>query len=351
MIWVEAGFVQALAGRVRNFRRVGSYVWNFTCPLPGCDDGGKHGRKSRGYVYQRDARLLYFCHHCSTSWTFRHLLREVAPDVSEELELQLLTETGRPAPEVLPDETFKLPPPKFEPAVMRELTPVSELGSDHLTRQYVSSRLIRRRHWGELYHCEEFFGWAAKVRPDREWGERRVDEPRLVIPFVSGGEPVGFQGRALGPSQLKYVSVVVDETRPMVWGLDLHDGVGDIIALEGPIDAMLVDNAVAMAGSDMLSDLRRLDLSKERVVVVYDNEPRSPHTVKKMLSAARAGYRVCVWPDTPGKDVNDMVLKGVTSGELRDIISSHSYEGVLAEMMILQWRRCELEEKRVAKRS
>ena len=45
---------------------------------------------------------------------------------------------------------------------------------------------------------------------------------------------------------------------------------------------------------------------KNNFIIVYDNEPRSPETIKKIDKAITLGYKVCIWPDDIlVKDVND----------------------------------------------
>jgi hypothetical protein len=44
-------------------------------------------------------------------------------------------------------------------------------------------------------------------------------------------------------------------------------------------------------------------------IMVYNNEQRKKPTVQKMLSAAKSGFRVCVWSEhTKQKEINEMIL-------------------------------------------
>jgi hypothetical protein len=76
-------------------------------------------------------------------------------------------------------------------------------------------------------------------------------------------------------------------------------------------------------------------------VVVYDNEARNPDTVKKIIKSAKAGYRVCIWPDDMiQKDINEMILAGSTSAQIKKIIDEHTYNGLGAELAAITWRKC-----------
>ena len=63
---------------------------------------------------------------------------------------------------------------------------------------------------------------------------------------------IGFQGRALDSSQQpKYLTIMLDEDAPKLYGLDTVDETKPIYILEGPFDSTFVENSVAMCGSDV----------------------------------------------------------------------------------------------------
>jgi hypothetical protein len=52
------------------------------------------------------------------------------------------------------------------------------------------------------------------------------------------------------------------------------------------------------------------------------------------------GNRVCIWPDDMQKDINDMILSGLTKEDIQYIIDSNTFDGLEAELRFSQWRKC-----------
>ena len=93
-----------------------------------------------------------------------------------------------------------------------------------------------------------------------------------------------------------------------------------------------------MAGSDVpLNNIA----SRDKIVVVYDNEPRNAEIVKKINRSIENGYKVCIWPDSiDQKDINDMILVGGHTGPtIQHIIDENTFEGLAAKMRLQQWQK------------
>ena len=57
-------------------------------------------------------------------------------------------------------------------------------------------------------------------------------------------------------------------------------------------------------------------------MVVFDNERRNPQLHKLMSQVIEDGFTICFWPKTIlQKDINDMVLNGLSSNVIEDIIN------------------------------
>jgi hypothetical protein len=166
------------------------------------------------------------------------------------------------------------------------------------------------------------------------------DEPRLVIPFLDKNKKlIGYQGRALKSSDksIRYITIMLDPDKASVWGLDRVDFNRRYYAVEGPFDAMFIDNCMASCGADIVAELEKLRAPKERGVVIYDNEPRSIHTVAKINRAIVKGWKVVIWPDhISEKDINDMVMTGLP---VQQIIAQNIYSGMEAELRLADWKR------------
>ena len=144
---------------------------------------------------------------------------------------------------------------------------------------------------------------------------------------------IGFQGRSLGPNSVKYITVMINEDAPKIYGLDKINNEKPIYIIEGPFDATLVENAVAMCGSDL--DIRSFGWSD--YIYVYDNEPRNREIVNRIAKTINRGDKVVIWPTTINqKDINDMVLSGQN---IMNVLESNTYSGLKAKVKYNNWKK------------
>ena len=88
-------------------------------------------------------------------------------------------------------------------------------------------------------------------------------------------------------------------------------------------------------------ELELINCRKDGIVVVYDNEPRSKETVRKMSKVIEKGYNICIWPqDLEYKDVNDMIQAGYSSQQIADMIHRSTYNGLEAGLVLTHWKKC-----------
>ena len=143
----------------------------------------------------------------------------------------------------------------------------------------------------------------------------------------------GLTGRNLDKGGLRYLTLMIDDV-PKIYGLDRVDWNRTYNVVEGPIDSLFLDNAIAMAGADF--SVRSLQ-NKSNAVVIYDNEPRNEAIVKKMQSAIEKGLSICIWPKSlPYKDINDMAMANIRYDL---IIQQNTHSGLMADTLLKQWRK------------
>ena len=144
---------------------------------------------------------------------------------------------------------------------------------------------------------------------------------------------IGFQGRSLIPNSVKYITVMLNEEAPKVYGLDKINKGEIVYVVEGPFDSTFVSNSVAMCGSD--SSLECLEGSS--IVYVYDNEPRNKEIVGRIEKCITKGEQVIIWPTVIGdKDINDMVLSG---HDIMSVLKSNTYSGLEAQIKFNNWKK------------
>ena len=194
--------------------------------------------------------------------------------------------------------------------------------------------MIPNKYHSKLFYCPKFYEWTNTIVPGK-FKEEGKDESRLIIPFLDQkGNMFGFQGRSLSQkSSLRYITIMLDESRSRLYGLDDIDSSKTIYVVEGPFDSMFVSNAVAMAGSDTAVPFND-------VVMVYDNEPRNAEIVKKMEKSIDQGRKIVVWPSKINhKDINDMVIAGMRCADIRLMIEQNTYRDLSAKMALNVWKR------------
>lgn len=339
MLWLEHKYINLLSSRLERFSRVNANTYKFRCPV--CGDSQKDTRKTRGYVYARKGSLKFFCHNCNASMGLPWFIKTLDPTLYTEYLKERMVENGHK------DETQafvdKMKTPVFVKTTgLKDLRKVSQLKPEHPVKQYISNRLIPSEAHHKLFLVRNFMTWVNTMLPEK-FDEEAVknDEPRLIIPFLDEEKNLfGFQGRSFKNTGVRYITIILNDEKPKIFGLDAMDPDKDIYVVEGPIDSLFLPNGIASAGGDLITPLQLLDVQKEKFVVVYDNEPRNKHTVKHIEKAIDSGYRVCIWPTAlEQKDVNDMVLAGYTKEQVKDIIDERTYSGPTAKLHFALWRK------------
>lgn len=335
---LDQQYAAMLSPYVRNFHKKGHNRYNFSCPF--CGDSTVKSR-ARGYLLAATDRFNYYCHNCNiTKQTLQTVLKHVDSNLYQQYIIDRFKEEGKGPPEPSPLATFKRP--DYIRRIDRNLTKVSDLSSDHIARQYLYERQIPTSIHYQLYFTPCFKQWANSI-DSGTFDNVQYDEGRLVIPLIDDRSNVlGYQGRALTDNNtgLKYVTILLAEDNPKIYGLDRYDRNKLGHAFEGPIDSMFVPNSVAAAGGRIDSVLKQVGISQDRTIVVYDNEPRSIHTIHKIEKAINDGWSVCIWPDEiEQKDVNAIVLAGRTGSEVTEIIDNNQYKGLMAKAKLGSWRK------------
>jgi hypothetical protein len=224
---------------------------------------------------------------------------------------------------------------------LRGLKKVSQLSPDHPIKKFVVERKIPNPYHAKLFACPNFMHYCNSILPDKFSAESLAhDETRLLIPFLDATKTVhAFQGRSLRKrSAVKYITIVLNEDVPKLFGLDTVHTDKTVFVLEGPLDSCFINNSIATAGGDLVSAVKKFD--KDNLVIVYDNEPRSIDTKKKLEKAIYNGYNVCVWPDNlEHKDVNDMVMAGMSADFIEHIIRQNTHKDLAAKLALQKWSK------------
>lgn len=336
MSHLEVKYILLLSPRLRNFKKRSGNLFNFSCPF--CGDSEKNKYKSRAYLFEKKGSFRFFCHNCNLSLGFIPFLKRFDSGVYEHYLMEKLS-NGEPDDIDMVRERMSR---DLDNNALRELTSIKHLPDGHEAKSYIINRLIPEEFYSTLYYCEAFKSWTNKQLPNK-FESIVHDEPRIIIPMLDKqGIMFGFQGRAIRATEkmLRYITIMLDDTKPKIYGLNRVDFNYKYYCLEGPFDSMFLPNAIATAGGKMSSELMKARANLENMVVVYDNEPHNSNIVKAIKGAVLSNLKTVIWPnDLREKDINDMVKKGLTALDVKAMIDAHTFQGLEAELEVRRWAR------------
>ena len=329
MSYLDTKYINLASASLQKYKKVKNGLWTFRCPY--CGDSKKNKNKTRGYIFQVKGDHVFKCHNCGITRSFSNFLKDHVPHVYDEYVMERYKEgtIGKNVPK--PDLTQFVHTPKFEKRTV-DLEPLSRLNNFHVAKKYILDRGIPENKLDRLYYCPNFKEWSNTQK--QTFPDTTNDEARIIIPLNdTDGNLIGFQGRSLSPNaKMRYITVMLDENAPKLYGLDHINKNETIYIVEGPLDSFFLENSVAMCGSDV--DIRSLGWSD--YIWVYDNEPRSRQITDKLSKSIDAGDSVVIWPRSiKEKDLNDMSNSGVN---VQSVVQSNVYQGLKAKLQLSNWK-------------
>jgi hypothetical protein len=228
----------------------------------------------------------------------------------------------------------KKPETKLIDSIMDRL---DTLPDDHEVIKYVTDRRIPRDAFNRLYFISNVKD-VVQLN-DKYKNSIITTEPRLAIPFLDGdGKLLVVSLRGIRGESLRYINVKVDEDAPSIFGLDKVDPTQEVFVVEGPLDSLFLHNSIACAGTSF-GKIDQLPIPKEKITIIFDNQPKNRDVGKLMNKYIDMGYKMVIWPDVPGKDINEMIENGLTSNEIQGIINDNTFNGLSAKAKYAMWRK------------
>jgi transcription elongation factor Elf1 len=318
---IDSKFIGLVSPRLQKFKRVKSNLYNFRCPI--CGDSQKNKNKTRGYLYAVKTNTNFKCHNCGASMSFNNFLKQVDPAIHKQYVLEKF-KTGKTGRNFVADEPdFKFEAPKFKQKIKLPKASESPRASGYLT--------ARKLDTSKFYYAQHFKKFANSLKHTFE--TEKHDEDRIIIPLYYEKNLIGFQGRCIDPNPVKYITVMLDDDAPKLYGLDDVDKTKKVFITEGPFDSTFIRNSIAMCGAD--ADVSKWGISNP--VWIYDNEPRNREITNRISKTIDAGYSVVIWPESiDDKDINDMVMSGL---DVQSVIELNTYSGLEAKLKFTTWKK------------
>jgi hypothetical protein len=319
---VDSKYIGLVSSRLQKFKKVKNNLYNFRCPI--CGDSQKNKNKTRGYLYQVKNNTNFKCHNCGASMSFNNFIKTLDGTLHKQYTMEKFKEghTGK---------NFVVESPKleFKKPVFKKSIDLPKASTNQVAKEYLERRKLNP---DKFYYADRFKWWSNTQKQTFDTIGR--DEPRIIIPLYDEEKNmIGFQGRALNKSPNKYITIMIQEEAPKIYGLETIDRKLPIYVVEGPFDSTFISNSVALCGSD--GDLGYLEGSD--TILVYDNEPRNREIVKRIGKCIDRNQRVVIWPSNiVEKDINDMILAG---HNVMDVLKLNTYSGLQAKIKFNNWKK------------
>ena len=319
---IDSKYIGLISSRLQKFKKVKVDLYNFRCPI--CGDSQKNKNKARGYIYPVKNNTNFKCHNCGASMSLNNLIKHLDTVLHKQYTLEKFKEghTGK---------NFVVEEPKFtfDKPVFKKSIDLPKASTNPVAKEYLEKRKLNP---DKFYYTDKFKWWTNTQKQTFDTIGR--DDPRIIIPLYNEEKQlIGFQGRALDKSPNKYITIMIQEEAPKIYGLETIDRKLPIYVVEGPFDSTFVNNSVALCGSD--GDMGYLEGSD--IILVYDNEPRNREIVRRIERCIERNQKVVIWPSNIiEKDINDMILSG---HNVMSVLESNTYSGLEAKIKFNIWKK------------
>ena len=332
MNFVDQKYIGLVSSRLEKFKQVKTGLYNFRCIY--CGDSQKNKNKTRGYIYGYKNDHNYKCHNCGVSKSFTNFLKDIDSSLYDQYVMERYKNGSTGKGSNTPEPKFTFEKPKFTKKAF-DLPSIAELNKEHSARIYLENRKIPQDFLSKLFYCEKFKQWTNEQKETFE--STKYDEPRIIIPLINNGEIFGFQGRSLSKKpKVKYITIILDENQPKIYGLDRIDWNKTVYVVEGPFDSMFINNSIAMVGAD-IDKMFFVTNFETNFVMVYDNEKRNKEMVARLEKSIEMKFPVVIWPkDLKEKDINDIVLSGQ---DVESMLKLNTYQGLEANLKFTNWKK------------
>lgn len=335
MIWLEEKYINLLSSRLKLFKRQKFQTYSFRCPI--CGDSKKHAYKTRGSFFVPPSSQHYRmgCFNCGATLSFTAFLKLIDPYLHSEYQLEKYRCMIAP---IAIQPIVEVAQTTNHSQLLSGLQCVSDLSPDHPAVQYLSRRKIDSAKWSRLYFVAKYGEWAKKQ--NQSLPTTLKEHARLIIPFFDKrGNITRISARAFFDEQPKYLYTKVKSDASRVYGLDTVNPSSTVYVLEGPLDSLFFDNAIATGSSSLIVPELQAYSS---VILVPDNQPRNIEVCRAIKRMVDSGHKICLWNKYLGKDVNEAVLNGHSMESVLQCINASVVSGIQAQLKFSQWVKCKL---------
>lgn len=327
--FIDQKYITFLSGRLRNFRNKGNGLYEFS------HDCEKANRR-RGYFYKKGTGYNFVCHNCGASTKFFTFLQQKDEALYNEYRLEVF---GNEQSKAIIHPTKDKKKEKID-SNEENLISLDSLSQDHKAWKYILKRKIPKERYKEIFYCDDFTKWASTINKSFEGID--ITEPRLIFPYYNKEkEIVGYTCRSFNDkSKRKYIELkLIDDE--LIYGIDKLNYAKDILAVEGPLDSMFLNNCIASSNASYRADF--FQKHKNNIIIVPDNDwKRNVEVCKQLVKIANENFKVSLLPDIfKEKDINAAIVNNsFTSEQIQDMIFQNVKSGPELLLEISFRRKC-----------
>lgn len=344
-IWLDIKYLRRISSNLERFKeiKITPYEASVRCPI--CGDSKKSKSKTRGRFHEYSGSIYYKCFNCMFDGGLHlsQFLSSQFPAIYNEYRFEEFSNTIQPKKKKsefndqisLKIETSRHIINEKNAKLLTGTIPILDLPEDHYARRYIESRKLPEKYINMIYFVDKFFAWANKSTDKFNASSINKDQPRIIIPWYSSdGEIFTYQARALHGEDPKYYTITLNESIPKIFGLQHIDYTEKIYTFEGPIDSLFIKNSVAVGCADLIS----FGTISDNVIYCSDNEPRSREITRVIKKNISLGCNVFIPPQSwKFKDINDAIIAGHSSNEIKSIIDNNTFSGLKAHHVFNKW--------------
>ena len=333
-LYLQVNYLKQASGNLEYFKDKGAYLFNMRCPY--CGDSQKSKTKARGYCFRSpvDGLMCFKCHNCNKGASFRAFLKHVNPGLYSRYWFDVFKGSrdgdSTDLADIMKLDTATALEKKLEGL---DCTNVTELSRLHVVNTYLKGREIPKERMKDFFYTDNFEKFCNSMQ---NYSDVPNDPRVMLFETDKFGNVKLIIARSLAErSQQRYVTLRIDEEYPKCFGLSTIDNEKRTFVVEGAIDSLFLDNAVATLDSNLDGNIKNAGIKKP--VFVFDNEPRSSIIVAKMRKVIKAGNEVVIFDKkNTCKDIALMVAAGY---DMNNYLDGRTFKGIKATAEFNKWEK------------
>lgn len=355
MDFVDRSFIAQIEPNLTRLRERGD-DYNFRCPF--CGDSRKSETLTRGWLtWDKEGRSYGFhCYNCSRRASLLELIRHVRPSLADNYVAEKFKTSRSRRPEddrgirkaITAKPVFArrddeeavevvevpaaTPPPPLMP--LSRFPDITSIFADEWALEYAASRQVPFAELNHVFAVADIRDVASRIEAYKETRFRKTRG--ILFPYYNPDGGLGYLQARTQLESLRYVTFEV-QGGGKLWGRHRITPGSHIYLFEGVLDAICIPGATASGGVDLIRAARLLaeEYPDNTCSLVYDGDWTTNRQVyDQVVRAMAAGFKVTLTRG-PGKDVNEMLVKGGWSVEQTvEMLASCTYDRLRAKLVI-----------------